>query len=74
MAKQVKRVYRILAWFFSVVVAAGTLMGCRKPKGEEPPADLYGPPAYNSTRSSSKTPINSEQKKVLTESERSQGV
>jgi hypothetical protein len=39
MTKQVKKFYRFLAWFFSVIIAAGTLMGCR---GEK--ATKYGPP------------------------------
>ncbi len=42
MAKQVKKVYRFLAWFFSVVIAAGTLIGCGGEKKYGPPK--YGPP------------------------------
>lgn len=57
MAKQVKRVYRALAWFFSVVVAAGTLIGCRETQvkyGPWPADTKYGPPAYNSPQKASK--------------------
>lgn len=39
MSKKVKQVYKILIWFFSVVIAAGTLTGCRG-RGSE---SLYGP-------------------------------
>lgn len=53
MAKQVKRVYRILAWFFSVIVAAGTLIGCGGKKYGAPEASTkYGPPAYNVPKNS----------------------
>ena len=52
MAKQVKKVYRILAWFFSVVIATGTLIGCGK--YGPPPQTKYGPPqpsGYSDTTS-----------------------
>jgi hypothetical protein len=46
-----KKLYRFLAWFFTVVIATGTLVGCRTKYGP-PPTTKYGaPPAsgYNST-------------------------
>lgn len=44
MKKQVKNVYRFLAWFFSIVIAAGTLVGCAESKYGPPPASTkYGP-------------------------------
>ncbi|MDP4091542.1 MAG: hypothetical protein Q8930_20040 [Bacillota bacterium] len=61
MAKQVKNLYRGLAWFFSAIVAAGTFIGCRPPASKYgPPASTkYGPPAsqsvpYNLPKSSPK--------------------
>ncbi|QGU96023.1 hypothetical protein GOM49_13805 [Clostridium bovifaecis] len=44
MAKHVKKFYRFLAWFFSVVIAAGTLIGCRGENKYGPPTSKYGPP------------------------------
>ena len=44
MTKQVKKLYRFLAWFFSVVIAAGTLVGCGGEKKYGPPTTKYGPP------------------------------
>ena len=41
MSKQTKKIYRALAWFFSVVIAAGTLAGCYEPTSK------YGPPPPN---------------------------
>jgi len=41
MSKQAKKVYGALAWFFSAVVATGTLVGC---------ASKYGPPPGNETK------------------------
>lgn len=48
MSKQVKKVYRGLAWFFAAVVAAGTLVGCGGSK--------YGPPpsSYNTNKNVTK--------------------
>jgi hypothetical protein len=71
MAKQVKGIYRILAWFFSVVIAAGTLVGCGGKKYGPPEGAKYGPPAYNTTKSSLNTPIIREKTKYIKESERS---
>lgn len=45
MAKQVKKVYRGLAWVFSVVIAAGTLAGCGTKYGV--PTTKYGAPPQN---------------------------
>ena len=45
MSKQSKKLYRALAWFFSVVIAAGTLAGCGMKYG--PPTSKYGPPPPN---------------------------
>lgn len=42
MKKPVKSIYRFLAWFFSVIIAAGTLVGCGTKYG--PPTTKYGPP------------------------------
>lgn len=44
MKKQVKRFYRFLAWFFSIVIAAGTLVGCGGETKYGPPTTKYGPP------------------------------
>ncbi|MGY0372285.1 hypothetical protein [Clostridium sp. JNZ J1-5] len=44
MAKQVKKFYRFLAWFFSVVLAAGTLIGCEGENKYGPLTSKYGPP------------------------------
>ena len=44
MSKQVKKVYRIIAWFFSVIIAAGTLTGCWGTKYGAP-TTKYGPPS-----------------------------
>lgn len=43
MKKPVKSIYRFLAWFFSVVIAAGVLAGCGGSK-YGPPTTKYGPP------------------------------
>lgn len=40
MSKDRKKIYTFLAWFFSVVVAAGTLIGCAMKYGA-PPASGY---------------------------------
>jgi predicted small lipoprotein YifL len=44
MKKPVKSIYRFLAWFFSVIIAAGTLAGCGTKYGP-PPTVKYGPPS-----------------------------
>jgi len=47
MSKRLKNTYRILAWFFFVVIAAGSLSGCSVKYGPPPstaPAVKYGPP------------------------------
>jgi hypothetical protein len=45
MTKQVKKFYRFLAWFFSIVIAAGTLVGCGGGTKYGPPTPTvkYGP-------------------------------
>ena len=43
MSKGRKKLYRLLAWFFSVVVATGTLVGCASKYGP-PKEGKYGPP------------------------------
>lgn len=48
MSKQVKKFYRLLAWFFSIVIAAGTLAGCGGEKKYGPPTTKYGPPTPSS--------------------------
>lgn len=46
MKKHVKSIYRFLAWFFSVTIAAGTLVGCGEgSKYGPPPTVKYGPPS-----------------------------
>jgi len=47
MSKQAKKFYRALAWFFSVVVATGTLVGCATKYGPPPGENKYGPPPTN---------------------------
>lgn len=48
MNRQAKKVYKILVWFFSAVIAAGTLTGC----------GAYGPPeSYNAPQKNSKVVI-----------------
>ena len=54
MSKGRKKLYRFLAWFFTVVVATGTLVGCSgggNKYGPPPKETKYGPPAsgYNDT-------------------------
>ncbi|MCM0649113.1 hypothetical protein NBE98_12080 [Clostridium swellfunianum] len=44
MAKQVKQVYRFLAWFLAMLLAAGTFVGCIGGKYGPPPTPKYGPP------------------------------
>lgn len=44
MKKQVKKFYRFLDWFFSIVIAAGTLVGCGGETKYGPPTAKYGPP------------------------------
>ncbi|MFL0267394.1 hypothetical protein [Candidatus Clostridium radicumherbarum] len=64
MAKQVKKLYRLLAWFFSIAIAAGTLVGCVGSKYGPPatkygpPAAKYGPPAVSDTIDKSKGNVN----------------
>lgn len=42
MTKQAKKIYRVLAWLLAVVLASGTLVGCRRTK-YGPPTPKYGP-------------------------------
>jgi hypothetical protein len=52
MSKGRKKLYRLLAWFFSVVVATGALVGCASKYGPPPDGAKYGPPpasGYNNT-------------------------
>lgn len=74
MAKQVKKVYRILAWFFSAVVAAGTLMGCGgfSAKYGPPTSTKYGPPAYNTPKNAPKSAVLDIKSTPSKESERTQ--
>ncbi|MCM0649114.1 hypothetical protein NBE98_12085 [Clostridium swellfunianum] len=46
MKKRVKKFYRFLAWFFSMIIAAGSLAGCRGERENKygPPVSKYGPP------------------------------
>lgn len=44
MSKGVKKIYRVLGWFFSAVLAASTLTGCWGAKYGPPKAGKYGPP------------------------------
>jgi hypothetical protein len=46
MAKNIKKVYRLLAWLLAVVLAAGTFVGCRRTKygAPSPIESKYGPP------------------------------
>jgi len=44
MSKQTKKFYRALAWFFSVVVATGSLIGCSKYGPPSNAPSKYGPP------------------------------
>lgn len=44
MAKQVKQVYRFLAWLLAMLLAAGTFVGCIGAKYGSPPMPKYGPP------------------------------
>lgn len=54
-SKPVKKVYRILIWFFSAVVAAGTFAGCVG--GCTTGASKYGPPtaSYSKPKRDAKT-------------------
>lgn len=64
MTKQVKKFYRFLAWLFSIVVAAGTLVGCGGSKYGPPSAKYgptstaYGPPTVSDTNDKSKEKVN----------------
>ncbi|MBC8062385.1 MAG: hypothetical protein H7Y18_17190 [Clostridiaceae bacterium] len=51
MSKQTKVIYRILAWFFTTVIAASTLTGCYAYGSQQ--SSKYGPPVYNSSTPSS---------------------
>lgn len=44
MSKRVRKVYRFLAWLFSIALAAGTLAGCIGGKYGPQPTPKYGPP------------------------------
>ncbi len=55
MTKRVKKLYRFLAWFFSVVIAAGALVGCGK---YGPPTTKYGPPTPSGYEKNIKEPMN----------------
>jgi len=54
-SKQTKKIYRALAWFFSVVIAAGTLAGCYEPTSK------YGPPPTNGYDVQNKTVAQNEE-------------
>ncbi|WP_026478501.1 radical SAM-associated putative lipoprotein [Alkaliphilus transvaalensis] len=41
MARQVKKFYRFLLWFFATVIASGSLTGCRNNQSQ---VAMYGPP------------------------------
>lgn len=46
MTKHAKKMYRILAWVFSTIIAAGTMVGCGGKK-YGPPISKYEPPSQN---------------------------
>ena len=46
MSKQTKVIYKILAWFFTTVIATGALTGCNPPMSSK-----YGPPVHDSSTS-----------------------
>lgn len=53
MTKQTKKIYRILAWLLAVVLASGTLVGCRNKKFG-PATSKYGPPPASGYQDNSK--------------------
>jgi hypothetical protein len=57
MTKQVKKLYRFLAWFFSVVIAASTLVGCGGEKKYGPLTPKYGPTSTSGYQSNIKADV-----------------